>query len=182
MREQAQQGLRIGLVETLRRPHRVASQILESGSVYGLAAMDVRHATSSVAVFWLSLEPWSPMAGRDYPVERVAISVWRSGRIIAVPTDSLRRTWKHRYPYQVGNASALGDLCLWYPDDPRSLRWEWDDGLVAYITIVHRHLMAEEYARRNHGAWPAEDAPHGPGPHPIRTIELHNAVSTERSK
>ena len=172
----------IGLAETLRCPHRVASEIVDARSVYGLTVIEVRFATSSMVVFWLTLEPWAPMAERGYPVERVAISVWRSGRIIAVPMDWRGRSWQHRYPYQAGTTWGLGDLCLWFPDDPRPLRWEWGDGLVEYITIVHRHLMAEEYARRNNGAWPAEDAPHGTGPHPIRTIELHNAAAGEGSK
>ena len=70
----------------------------------------------------------------------------------------------------------LGELCLWYPGDPRALRWEWADGLSSYLTVVHRHLQAEEFYRRN-GTWPSEDAPHGPGPHPIRSPELRRIVA-----
>ena len=75
-------------------------------------------------------------------------------------------------PVAVGAASSghsPAELCLWYPNDPRSLRWEWPDGIEQYVTRVHRHLHFEEYYRRE-GEWPVEDAPHAEpvnGAHPI---------------
>ena len=74
--------------------------------------------------------------------------------------------------------ARLGQLCLWFPDDPPELKWDWSDGLVAYITVVHRHLQAEEFWRRT-GRWPAEDAPHGEGVHPIRSQEMRAAAGLD---
>lgn len=166
----------IGLEEVFRRPHAVAEHLLEPGVVYGLVAVDVRVADDDLVVFWLTLEPWAPMAERGYPTERVSITAWADGRTTAVPIGASARSWQHRNPFVLGRLDAMGDLCLWYPGDPRPLRWEWSDGLVSYVTIVHRHLQAEEYARRNQGKWPAEDAPHGPGRHPIRSAGLRSIV------
>jgi hypothetical protein len=123
-------------------------------------------------VFWLTLEPWAAMVERGYPTERVSITVWSGGRITAVPIAAGDRTWEHRYSYIFGRVDALGELCLWFPDDPRSLRWTWEDGLAAYVTIVHRHLQAEEYFRRT-GIWPGEAAPHGLGDLLIRSPAMH---------
>lgn len=162
----------IGLDEVMRRPDEVTQHLLQPGTVYGLANMEVRTKHRRMVVFWLTLEPWAPMAKLGYPIERVSITVWPSGRVTAIPGDAARRSWCHRNPFVLGMLDALGDLCLFYPGDPRPLRWEWSDGLIDYITIVHRHLQAEEYARRNQGTWPAEHAPHGTGPHPIRTPAL----------
>lgn len=164
------------LQQVLSDPYEVAEHLVSTGAVYGLVNVDVRHQSLDLVIFWLTLEPWAPMEVRGYPTEHVSISVWRSGRIVAVPVNRRARSWLHIYPAWLGSLEALGQLCLWYPDDPRSLRWEWEDGLVKYITIVHRHLQAEEYYRRN-GTWPAEDAPHGTGPsgqgpHPIATPAL----------
>jgi hypothetical protein len=171
----------IGLTEVLARPHAVAEHLVESGVVYGLTEVDVRVADPHMVVFWLTLEPWAPMSEQDYPTERVSITVWAGGRVTAVPIGAAGRTWKHRYPYVPGRLDRMGELCLWFPGDPRSLRWEWADGFVSYVTIVHRHLQAEEYARRHNGLWPAEDAPHGnASSYPIRTSGLR-AVAEGRA-
>jgi len=172
-------GAVIGLDEVMRRPKEVTQHLLRPGAVYGLANMEVRTKDRRMVVFWLTLEPWAPMAELGYPIERVSITVWPAGRVTAVTGDAGRRPWCHRYPFVLGRLDALGDLCLWYPGDPRPLRWEWPDGFVAYITIVHRHLQAEEYARRNQCTWPAEDAPHGSGRHPIRTPALQALAAWE---
>lgn len=167
--------------EVFRDPDEVVRHLTSSGVIHGLVDMSAVYTSSELVVFWLTLEPWAPMAARGYPTERVTVTVIRpphpKSRLtppIAIPAAPDHRTWKHR------NASAaelaeLGNLCLWYPGDPRPLRWEWDDGLAAFITIVHRHLQAEEYARRN-GCWPVEDAPHGEGEHPIQSVALRRIV------
>lgn len=163
----------------LRDPHAVAKQLVDSGAVYGLTAVEVKIATPAMACLWLTLEPWAPMAAKGYPTEQVAITVYGDGRVAAVPVDAGRRRWLHRNPKLLGDMRHLGELCLWYPKDPRGLRWEWDDGFVALITIVHRHLQAEEFWRRNH-YWPSEDAPHGDGDHPIRTPAMRR-LAQERA-
>jgi hypothetical protein len=194
----------IGLDDVLRHPESVAEDLVDSGLVYGLVDATVQLATCDMACFWLTLDPWKPMAAEEYPRERVAITMWRNGRIVAVPVDAACRPWLHRNlgadlrhggghrqtlfadaPAEViqlawdaewclGSPALFGDLCLWFPSDPKGLRWEWSDGLVSYITIVHRHLQAEEFWRRS-GHWPAEDAPHGSGNHPVRTLTMHRA-------
>ena len=156
--------------EVLADPCGTAEHLLNA-RIYGLANIDVRLAERDCVILRLTLEPWADPATLGYPTEQVSIMVKRGGMIAAVPLADDRR-WLHRYP------PPLAELCLWYPGDPRSLRWEWEDGLVAYITIVHRHLQAEECWRR-HDVWPAEDAPHGPGRHPIRTPALQLAVDRE---
>lgn len=161
----------IGLRDVLANPQGVFASVQTSGAVYGLTVAEVRHAEKDLVNVWLTLSPWEPMAQRDYPTERVAITTWRTGRIVAVPVDPARRRWEHRNAFRLGSLTYVGDLCLWYPKDPRPLRWEWDDGLIDYLTIVHRHLQAEEYFRRT-DTWPGEDAPHGDGDHPILSPAL----------
>jgi hypothetical protein len=112
------------------------------------------------------------LASAGYPDERARISIWPNTDIYAYPLGS-ERTWHHRYPSPLGPRFGYlaGQLCLWYPRDPRHLRWEWPDGLEQYVTRVHRHLHFEEYFRRE-DHWPVEDAPHDEpidGAHPIAT-------------
>ena len=111
--------------------------------------------------------------GRAYPTEQLSVLVWADGRIAATPR-ARGRWWLHRYP------PPLGQLCLWYPDDLPVLRWQWSDGLAAFITIAHRHLQAEEYWRRT-GNWPAEDVPHGEGPYLIRSEGLTPSAAQLRA-
>lgn len=193
------------LDEVLRDPQRVADRLVASRIIYGLTDIDVRVATPDMVCMWLTLDPWSPMAAAGYPTERVAVTVHRNGTVSAAPVGARNRRWLHRNPsidlnrfgrlrwtlfadapedvkryawwldQELSDPRRLGDLCLWFPDDPRGLRWEWGDGLESYITIVHRHLQAEEYWRRT-DRWPAEDAPHGDGDHPIRTPAMQQAA------
>ena len=60
-------------------------------------------------------------------------------------------------------------LCLWYPEDPRELRWHPDDGLLALLGHVRTHLIREGYYREDlaeHGKakWLGPEAPHGRQP------------------
>lgn len=166
--------------ELWRDPHGVARHLVESGEVYGLVDAEVVVKGAGFVCMWLTLDPWAPMADEGYPVERVAVTSFSDGTVRAVPVAARERRWAHRYPFVSGSLLQLGHLCLWYPSDPPALKWSWSDGFVDFVTIVHRHLMAEEYWRR-HGRWPAEDAPHGEGDHPIldpklRSIALGDAA------
>lgn len=127
----------------------------------------------------------------DYPAEQVRVTVRANSKVLAVPANGDERGWLHRYPRaSIAELLALpksvtvpwelivGALCLEYPNDPDRLRWQWSDGIDAYLRVVQRHLWYEEYWRR-HGSWPVEDAPHGHRPdghpHPILTPELQVA-------
>lgn len=162
----------IGLADVFKSPRGVASR-LAGASLYGFVEVELRRADSDLVVYWVTLDPWLPMAQLGYPRERVSICIWRDGQLDAVPHDAAHRQWLHRMP------SLFGELCLQFPGDPRWLRWEWPDGLERYMTIVHRHLQAEEYWRRN-GRWPAEDAPHGDANHPINSDTI-NLIMARRA-
>jgi hypothetical protein len=47
----------------------------------------------------------------------------------------------HRYPD--------GSMCLWYPNHPRSQRWEFDDGLYQLLLMAGAHLAREDLWRRS---------------------------------
>ncbi|HEY6935143.1 MAG TPA: hypothetical protein VI452_17210 [Marmoricola sp.] len=120
----------------------------------------------------LSFTPLPELAIEGYGSEQCRVSVRPGGDIYAFPLGA-PRTWRHRNPSPLGSRFGYlaGDLCLWYPQDSRSLRWEWGDGLEQYVTRAYRHLFYEEYARRT-GEWPIEDAPHAEpntGAHPVRS-------------
>jgi hypothetical protein len=159
----------IGVEAVLDDPYIVAEHL--TGAMWG-TDVDVAYDDRDLVVFAVTFTPPTALADDGYAPERARISVWSRGRIIAVPTG-LRRTWRHRQPYA---ADVFEALCLWYPDDPRGLRWEWSDGLEQYFAIVRRHLVSEEWARRHCGRWPVEDAPHGSGPHPILTQQMASAA------
>jgi hypothetical protein len=133
----------------------------------------------SVAIDF-TFAPLPEFAAHDFGAERGRISVRPHGQLLAFPLGSGERRWKHRNPSPLGPDfdQLAGDLCLWYRQDPRGLRWEWDDGFEQYVTRVHRHLFFEEYWRRT-GEWPVEDAPHGDptaGVHPVRTRQMKKAA------
>ena len=127
--------------------------------MYGTYVDRAARAHNSL-VFDMTFRPVQGL--HDYADERARVSVSPQGDVFAFPLGSRSRAWKHRNPSPIGPGfgSIGAELCLFYPGDPRSLRWEWDDGFVAYISRVHRHLFTEEYWRRT-GSWPVEDAPHG---------------------
>lgn len=116
------------------------------------------------------LAPPFEFAAHSYPPEWLRVIVdERSGAPVAVPLGR-PRPWLHRYPVMAGDPMSEA-LCLWYVDDPARLRWTWADGLEGFVTLAHKHLLAEEHHRRGN-PWPWEDAPHGQRddgvPHPIR--------------
>ncbi|MBF6422725.1 hypothetical protein IU436_29325 [Nocardia farcinica] len=108
----------------------------------------------------LSFAPPPELVAAGYGTERARISITPSAEIMSFPLGPVRE-WKHRYPFTPEDG-GYQQLCLWFPSDPRPLRWVWDDGLDDYVARVHRHLFYEEFWRRT-GRWPSEDAPHGPG-------------------
>lgn len=132
----------------------------------GARVLKVRSVYGATVVF-MELTPPQEFASAAFPVEVVKVVVPQGTTPVAYPRTETERPWKHRNP--------SGELCLWYVDDPRALRWEPEDGLTAFISIVHRHLLYEECARRT-GEWPAEDAPHGRGRHPITRRETRRAA------
>lgn len=147
------------LKDVLRDPQKVAEHVNSQPRVH-LAALAHDRAR---AVFGATFEPPTGFEDEGYPIEHARIGVPAGGIPHALPIGP-KRIWKHRN-------GPMGDLCLWYPGDPRALRWEWTDGFGAFVAIVHRHLFFEEMWRRT-GKWPVEDAPHGYGDHSIRTIKM----------
>lgn len=167
---------------TVRRKPDSTVAALERAGLYGIEHIELRCKTKHLIVIWVDLRPWAATAAEGYPTETVSLCIWDDDSIYAVPHQARERTWVHRNPDVILNPDLFqlrgqwGSLCLWYPGDPRGLRWEWPDGLDQYVTIVHRHLQAEEYARRHEGSWPAEDTPHGAGHHPLRTASTRDAA------
>lgn len=112
--------------------------------------------------FETTFEPMVAQRREGYKDERARVLIPWDGEPLAWPRGP-RRRWKHRNPtlQDTGDESHnTGSLCLWYPRDPRPLRWDWEDGLAAYYDRLHRHLLMEENWRRT-ARWAAEDAPHG---------------------
>ena len=155
-----------------RNPHGCGRWLTVSGVVGGANVTVVRHGIT-LTVFEVLFEPPPAEHLPGYPAECVRVTVQADGGIFAVPVGRTERIWLHRYQsYSIPEIMALpkatrmscehllGSLCLEYPRDPSHLRWNWSDGIDAYLRIVQRHLWSEEYWRR-HGAWPAEDVPHG---------------------
>lgn len=140
--------------------------------LFGVAVDRLLEPRYGGVVIDMSFAPLPELAVAGYELQRGRVSVRSNGEIFSFPLGP-ERTWHHRYPSPMGKrfGYTAGHLCLWYPKDPRSLRWEWVDGLEQYVTRVYRHLFYEEYYRRE-GHWPVEDAPHGDpdiGAHPVRS-------------
>jgi len=161
---------RVDLNDVLSDPSGVPTRLL--ADVWGLTECTLLWANRGAVAYRLQLEPWLALRDEGYPTERVGLMVAADGNVYATPHQADGRAWRHRYSWQ---ASMFGQLCLWDPSDPAALRWDWQDGLVSFVTIVHRHLQAEEFARR-HGVWPAEDSPHGAGLRPLRTEQMRSAA------
>lgn len=160
----------LSLNDVLENPAR-ACQVLQD-ELFGVVVDRALEPRSGGVVVDMSFTPLPELAATGYNRERSRVSIRPDGAIYAFPLGP-HRTWYHRYPSPLGEqfGHLAGELCLWYPKDPRWLRWEWDDGLEQYVTRVYRHLFYEEYFRRE-GQWPVEDAPHDDpvtGTHPVRS-------------
>lgn len=164
------------------------SEVLTAPGLVCLDLMD-RHAGVQVdrwhrsartgAVIDVTFTPPPELARAGYVAERARLSVWPDGAVLTFPLGPAR-PWRHRQPspFGPGFGTLAGELCLYYRDDPRALRWAWEDGFDQYLTRVHRHLFFEEYWRRT-GHWPVEDAPHGrpsAGVHPILSAQMKDAA------
>jgi hypothetical protein len=157
-------------IEVLKNPDAAALYVRRE---YPLAeSVTVVVTNRDFVSFDVHLVPYRELTDDLYPTEIVRISLFSDGRIFAVPLGAAR-TWKHRF------VDSFTHLCLWYTHDPAVLKWDWPKGLLDYTSIVHRHLLAEEYCRRT-GEWPAEDAPHGhpaEGAHPVKSLGLRLRLS-----
>lgn len=159
----------LALSDALEDPARTGRVLQDE--LFGVTVDKIREPRYGGVVIDMTFAPLPELAVAGYGIERGRVSIRPSGDIYAFPLGP-DRTWHHRNPSPLGRSfeKLAGDLCLWYPKDPRALRWEWGDGLEQYVTRVHRHLIFEEYYRRE-GQWPVEDAPHAEpvnGAHPIR--------------
>lgn len=146
--------------DVLRKPTKVTEHV---NADQPLAHLGVVVRDPKRVVFDAAFEPPTAFADEGYPIEHARIGLPKNGIPHALPIGP-KRQWKHRN-------GTMGDLCLWFAGDLRSLRWEWADGFGAFVAMVHRHLFFEEMWRRT-GSWPVEDAPHGPGEHPLGTIDM----------
>ena len=160
----------LALSDVLGDPARVARVLRDE--LFGVTVDRVLQPRYGGVVLDMAFTPLPELAAAGYGDERGRVSVRPNGDIYAFPLGT-PRSWRHRNPSPLGPGFGhlAGELCLWYPEDPRSLRWEWDDGFEQYVTRVYRHLFYEEYYRRE-GHWPVEEAPHGApdsGAHPIRS-------------
>ena len=157
--------------ELLRDPEAAAVHLKgDNGPAY-VDDVEVRLATSELVILHVRLLPYAAMSAEQYPIEFVEIWI-APGGAFATPLADDNRSWEHRYP-PMGNGVA--PLCLWYPDDPETLRWIPDQPIEDFIGIVSRHLQAEEHFRRQ-GIWPIEGAPHGSkGPVPFQTAAMWRA-------
>lgn len=133
----------------------------------------------------IRFDPPDELAQNGYRPERARIVLSPYTEVPEAFPLGPRRTWRHRNPRpgDTDPVHATGALCLWYPKDPRPLRWEPEDGFEAYFVFSARHLFSEEFFRRE-GYWPSEETPHG---HPggtgrwtVKSEELRNIV--ERHK
>jgi hypothetical protein len=147
--------------DCLGRPDWVLERLQRDCSYVGSAT--ATDADDGV-VFVVELLPLRDLEPHGFEPETVRVLVRDDEQVFAlVPTDG--RKWKHTYDGFY--------FCLWFPDDPPQLKWDWSKGFATYLWILDRHVLYEEQWRRS-GEWPVEDAPHGRGTtrHEIRTPRL----------
>lgn len=57
-----------------------------------------------------------------------------------------------------------GELCMWYPYDPKEQRWVFADGLLHLLVLVELHLFREGWWREtggdDNGEWLGPEEPH----------------------
>jgi hypothetical protein len=154
----------------LSDPEAVVGSLMGADTpIFGIRDARVCLHDQNGVVLELVLAPWVPCAAAGFRSERIRLLATAERRVHVVPWQADKREWKHRNP------TAMGELCLWCPDDDAALTWQWSDGLPDLITITHRHLQYEEYWRRT-GNWPVEDAPHGTGSHALRSNHMRDAA------
>lgn len=63
-------------------------------------------------------------------------------------------------PTESKHRNGDGSLCLWYPWDDSTQRWEFEDGLANLVGLTILHLFREAWWRET-GEWLGPEAPHG---------------------
>ena len=58
----------------------------------------------------------------------------------------------HRY--------SNGAPCMWYPEDPKTERWIFRDGILHLLVMIEAHLFRESWWRET-GEWLGPEQPHG---------------------
>ena len=57
-----------------------------------------------------------------------------------------------------------GELCMWYPWDPRECRWLFSDGLLHLLVLIQAHLFREAWWRetggKERGEWLGPEVKH----------------------
>jgi len=164
----------LSLDEVLLNPDAAAVYLQKSSAVFGVEAATGCHGAMGAAILELKLLPLPALAADNYPIERIRIVILSDLRVYSYPRGMPGREFLHR------NFLPGSELCLQYDGDDPAMRWLPEDGLEPLVTLVHRHLMFEEYWRRT-GRWPIEDAPHGPAPsgttYPVRTERLRKELN-----
>jgi len=65
-------------------------------------------------------------------------------------------------PHRYDNSD--GELCMWYPWDPKENRWVFADGLLHLLVLIQLHLFREAWWREtggnNDGEWLGAEMPH----------------------
>ena len=56
-----------------------------------------------------------------------------------------------------------GPLCMWHPDDPPSMQWRFDHGLLDLLDAIRAHLFREAWWRE-HNEWLGPEVGHLPNP------------------
>lgn len=156
------------LSAVLADPARAARELEYGGHVFGVRAAGGRATRYGAALLEMTLDPLPAFAMEQYPAEDIRIAILTDERAFAYVRSGRERSFKHRNP------APHRSLCLHYDADDDALKWLPEDGLEELVTLVHKHVIFEEYNRR-HGRWPCEDAPHGPvrdGGHPIATSRM----------
>lgn len=158
----------LDLSAVLADPAGAAHDLEHAGHVFGVRAARGRGTGYGAAILEMTLDPLTALAAQGYPAEDVRIAILPDQRALAYVRSGRDRTFKHRNP------APDRSLCLQYDADDDALKWLPDDGLEELVTLVHKHVIYEEFNRR-YGYWPCEDAPHGPagaGGHPVATPQM----------
>jgi len=94
----------------------------------------------------------------DYEPRQVVIKMKPdSGNTPKVNVDGPTSS-PHRYHDQGG------ELCMWYPWDPKESRWAFTDGLLHLLVLIQAHLFREVWWREtggdDQGEWLGPEVPH----------------------